>query len=254
MTWCENIVDSSQITTIVSTSPIKAHPSTHFMDETIASIRHHLPDSPIIITADEVWSKLEHYRENYYEYLRRIENRYDSNVRIIKFGVRTHQTEMTRYAISNFVKTELLWINEHDLPLRVDRPINFDAMADAIRSGAANHIHLSIFEEGIHPAHEHLMLGGADWRTKESWTVEGGDTFVRTVQYSHFPHMSSVRFYVDKIFTGQPIGLEMVELRMYGLCANAPWEQYKLVVYCPPCPAQRFKHINGRAGDPCSWE
>ena len=106
MTWCENIVDSSQITTIVSTSPIKAHPSTHFMDETIASIRHHLPDSPIIITADEVWSKLEHYRENYYEYLRRIENRYDSNVRIHKFATRTHQTEMTQYAIRTlFIQT-----------------------------------------------------------------------------------------------------------------------------------------------------
>ena len=247
-------MDSRQVTSIISTSPIKNHPSTSFLDETIAGIRHHLPDSPIIVTADEVWSRLDHYRPAYEEYLRRIENRYDSNVRIIKFPVRTHQTAMTQYAIQNFVKTDLIWIDEHDLPLRVDRPINWDAMADALRKGDANHIHLSIFEEGIHPAHEHLMLGGHDWRNKESWTVEGGDTFVRTVQYSHFPHMSTPKFYIEKIFSGQPIGLEMVELRMYSLCANAPWEEYKLVVYCPPYPAQRFKHINGRAGDPCSWE
>jgi hypothetical protein len=238
-------MDSKQVTAIVSTSPIKNHPSTSFMDETIAGIRFHFPESPIIITADEVWNRLEHYRPAYEEYLKRIDNRYDSNVRIIKFPVRTHQTAMTQYAIQNFVKTDLIWVNEHDLPLRTDRYINWDAIIEAIRKGDANHIHLSIFEEGIHPAHEHLMTG--------RWRIEGC-TFVRTVQYSHFPHMSTVKFYVEKIFSGQPIGLEMVELRMYGLCANAPWEEYKLVVYHPDGPAQRFKHINGRAGDPCSWE
>ena len=43
---------SDQITVLMTTCPRPSHPSTKILDESIASIRRELPDSPIIITAD----------------------------------------------------------------------------------------------------------------------------------------------------------------------------------------------------------
>jgi hypothetical protein len=233
---------------MVPTSAIPIHPSTIIMDETITGIRFHFPDSPILILADGVWSGIAHRQEQYNEYLKRIDTRYP-NTRVIRFSQHTQQTGMAQYAIQNFVQTKLVFWNEHDAPLRTDRPIDWDAIVHEVESDAAGLVRFTYFEEGIHEAHEHLVCG--------RYRV-GDATFVRTLQFSGWSFLTTVEYFVNKIFTGQPIGKEMLELRMHGIVANAPWEQYKTVIYVPDGPAQRFRHSNGRGAgvevrDPCDW-
>jgi hypothetical protein len=237
-------MDSRQVTSLIPTSPVPRHPNTELMDETVAGIRHHLPDSPIIIMADGVWSGVSHRKEQYEEYQKNIEGKYP-NTRIVRFQTHTQQVNMTRYCIQNFIQTPYIWFNEHDAPLRTDRAINWDAMLEAVSSGRFNIVRLSYFEEGIHEAHQHLVTG-IDWIQ--------GEKFVRTTQFSGWPHLSTVKFYVNKILPLCNEGdTQMVEIAAYGPCANAPWDQWRVGVYCPSSPAQRFYHRNGRENDKCSW-
>jgi hypothetical protein len=243
------VIDSSQITVLIPTSAIPLHPDTRIMDETVAGIRHHLPDAHIIIMADGIWSQLEHRRGQYEEYLKRVENKY-SNTQIIRFQQHTQQTAMAQYAIQNFVRTKFIWWNEHDAPLRTDRPIDWDAIFHEVESGNAGLVRFTYWDEGIHEAHEHLVRG--------RYRV-GDSTFVKTIQFSGWSFLTTVNYFVTKVFTGQPIGLQMLELRMYYIISAAPWEQYKIVIWVPDGPAQRFRHSNGRGAgvevrDPCSWE
>jgi hypothetical protein len=156
---------------------------------------------------------------------------------------------MVQYAIQNFVQTKLIWWNEHDAPLRVDREIDWDAIVNEVESGNAGLVRPTYFEEGIHEAHEHLTRG--------RYRV-GNTTFVRTVQFSGWCFLSTVQYFVNKIFSGQPIEKQMLELRMYQQVANSPWEEYKNVIWVPEGQAQRFRHSNGRGAgvevrDPCDW-
>jgi hypothetical protein len=241
-------LNSAAITVLIPTSAIPSHPDTFIMDETIAGVRHHLPDAHIIIMADGIWSKLEHRRGQYEEYLNRIDTKYP-NTRVIRFSQHTQQTAMAQYAIQNFVKTKLIWWNEHDATLRVDRAIDWDAIVNEVESGHAGLVRLSYFDEGIHEAHEHMTRG--------RYTADNG-TFVKTVQFSGWLFLTTVDWFVTKIFSGQPIGREMLELRMHDKIATSPWEYYKIVTWCPEGPAQRFRHTNGRGfgveeRDPCDW-
>ena len=56
------------LTAIIPTSPIKSHPDTSIIEETIKSIRHHLPDSEIIVTFDGVREEQEDLLEEYTEF------------------------------------------------------------------------------------------------------------------------------------------------------------------------------------------
>ena len=242
-------MDSSKITVLIPTSPIPLHPDTRIMDETVEGIRHHLPEAQIIILADGVWAKLEHRRAAYNEYLNIIETKY-YKTRVVRFQQHTQQTAMSQYAIQNFVQTKLIFWNEHDAPLRTDRAVDWDTIVSEVESGNAGLVRFTYFDEGIHEAHEHLTRGRY---------VLNGVTYVKTTQFSGWSFMTTVDYFVNKIYTGQPIGLEMLEIRMYQDVANSPWEKYKIVIYCPDSPAQRFRHSNGRGAgvevrDPCHWE
>ena len=218
------------------------------MDETIAGIKYHLPDAHIIIMADGIWDKLAFRHGQYEEYLNRIDRKY-SNTQVIRFPQHTQQTAMAQYAIQNFVKTKLIWWNEHDATLRVDRSIDWDAIVNEVESGTAGLVRLSYFDEGIHEAHEHMTRG--------RYRI-GNATFVKTTQFSGWLFLTTIDFFISKIFSGQPIGRQMLELRMHDIIANSPWEAYKIVTWCPDGPAQRFRHTNGRGAgvevrDPCDW-
>lgn len=242
-------MDSRQVTVLIPTSAIPSHPDTTIMDETIAGLRHHLPDAKIVILADGIWSKLEHRRAQYEEYLKIIEKKY-SNTVLVRFPQHTQQTAMAQFAFqSNYVQTGLVFWNEHDAPLRTDRTIDWDGIADEVKSGNAGLVRFTYFDEGIHVEHEHLTRGRYQ---------RNGVTYVKTTQFSGWSFMTTAHYFVHKIFTGQPVGKEMLELRMYGPVANSPWEEYKVVIYCPDSPAQRFRHSNGRGfgveeRDPCDW-
>lgn len=248
------MLDSSKITVLISTSPIPLNPDTRIMDETMEGIRHHLPEAQVIILADGVWAKLEHRRVAYNEYLDRIENKY-YKTRVVRFPQHTQQTAMSQYAIQNFVQTKLIFWNEHDAPLRTDRAVDWESIVSEVESGNAGLVRFTYFDEGIHEAHEHLTRG--------RYRGLHGQVFVKTVQFSGWSFMTTVDYFVNKIYTSAPplgpIGLEMLEIRMYQDVANSPWEKYKISIYCPDSPAQRFRHSNGRGAgvevrDPCHWE
>ena len=241
-------MDSSQVTVLIPSSAIPSHPDTTILDETIAGVRHHLPQARIVILADGIWSKLEHRRGQYEKYLDIIENRYSNSV-VIRFPQHTQQTAMAQYAIQcSYVQTKLIFWQEQDAPLNMS-PINWDSIAAEVESGNAGLVRFSIWEQGIHEAHEHMARG--------RYQI-GEDTFVRTTQFSGWSFLTTVSFFVNKIFVGQPVGKEMLELRMHNICAAAPWEDYKMCVYIPPFPSNRMRHSNGRGfgveeRDPCDW-
>lgn len=242
-------VDSSKITVLIPTSAIPSHPNPALMDETMAGIKFHFPESQTIILADGIWSGIAHRQHQYQKYLEAIERRYP-NTRIVKFPVHTQQTAMAQYAIQNFVQTKLVFWNEHDAPLRIDRAIDWDKIVWEIESGDAGLVRFTYFDEGIHEAHEHLTRGRYRWDDV---------TFVKTVQFSGWSFLTTVDYFVRKIFSGPPIEKQMLELRQYERVVNAPWEEYKVVIYCPDPPAQRFRHSNGRGfgteeRDPCDWQ
>ena len=241
-------MDSKQITVLIPTSAIPSHPDTTIMDETIAGLKHQMPDARIVILADGIWSKLEHRRGQYEEYLRRIEHKYENAI-IVRFPQHTQQTAMAQFAIqSNYVQTNLVFWNEQDAPLN-SLPINWDSIVQEVSSGNAGLVRFSIWEQGIHEAHEHMARG--------RYQI-GDDTFVRTTQFSGWSFLTTPSFFVNKIFVGQPVGKEMLELRMHDICARAPWEDYRMCVYIPPFPSNRMRHSNGRGfgveeRDPCDW-
>ena len=244
-------MNSADITVLIPTSAIPIHPDTVIMDETIAGIRHHLPDAHIIILADGVWSGIAHRQFQYDNYLKLIDGKYP-NSRVVRFQQHTQQTAMAQYAIQNFVKTRFIFWNEHDAPLRTDREVDWGAIIEQLKCGNAGLVRFTYFDEGIHEAHEHLVHG------RYCDLLTPGVTWVKTLQFSGWSFMTTVEYFVTKIFSGPPIGKEMLELRMYQDVAASQWEKYKIVIYCPDSPAQRFRHSNGRGHgveerDPCDW-
>jgi hypothetical protein len=90
------------ITVVVPVSPIKSHPETTIIEETLDSVRHHLPDAEIILTCDGVRREQEGRRADYEEHLRRLvwlaDHKYGHTLPII-FDDHRHQTGMMRSMI-----------------------------------------------------------------------------------------------------------------------------------------------------------
>jgi len=99
------------INVLVSSSPIRGHPSTAIIDETLRSIRYHLPDSPILIMLDGIRPEQEHYAERYLGYIKNLVGRVVAfkmeNVKLIPFMEFTHQANMTMKTLE-MVNTPLI--------------------------------------------------------------------------------------------------------------------------------------------------
>lgn len=243
---CHAVTDPGPITVVVPVSPIPSHPDTGILDETIGSIRHHLPRAPIIVTFDGV--RPEHvdraadYDEHIYRALWRLDHVH-GNVRPVLFDGHKHQTGMLR-AVLPEIRTPLLMYVEHDAPLVVDEPIDFDLIADFVTSGQSDLVRLH--HEGVIPAeHRHMMHG---FETK---------AFLRTSQWSQRPHVTSTAFYrriVDTCFSDG--AKAFIEDRMHGVVDEAVkrdglagWRQYRLHIYAgADGNMKRSYHLDGRAG------
>lgn len=247
----------NQITVVVPTSPIPSHPDTRIIDEVLASIRFHLPESKIIVTADGVRPQVEHRREQYAEYKKVLAEK----MRCLKYGWLvefdryTQQAEMLRQVIERGdVQTPYVLFVEHDTPLVTtknprdgrtdtmpqDCQIDWQGMVEVLHDGKANQIRFYVWEAIFQP-HAHMMRG--EFRHRDA-------TYVKTTQYSQWPNLATTDFYrriLPQHF--RPQVPQMIELGMYGPVANAPWEQFKVVIYLPDENARRFYHLNGRADE-----
>lgn len=236
------------ITVVIPVSPIPSHPDTVILDETLDSVRHHLPNSEIIVTFDGVRPEHEGRRADYEEFIRRalwrMDKTYGNTVPFL-FENHTHQVGMLR-AVLDEIRTPLMMYVEQDTPLVTDEPIDFGAIEQFITVGGSNCVRLS--HEGVLPQ-EHLpMMHGLD-----------GDLFLRTSQWSQRPHIASVAYYrriLAAHFT--PQACSFIEDQMHGVLDEAfkvdglaGWAQHRVHLYHPPGGnLKRSWHLDGRAGEP----
>jgi hypothetical protein len=239
------------ITAVVPTSPIPSHPDTAILEETLDSIRHHLPDVEIILTFDGVRPETEDRRGDYEEYIRRAlwlaDHKY-GNVCPLVFDDHRHQTGMMRAALAE-IRTPLLIYVEHDTPLVVDELIDWHSVLHFVPTNGVVRFH---HEARTPDEHQHMMHGRAVVTT--SFRQAG---FERTSQWSQRPHVAATAFYrriMDSCFS--PDARSFIEDKMHGVCDEAyridglnGWSQYPLWIYHPDGGnIKRSYHLDGRCG------
>ena len=232
------------ITVVTPVSPIPSHPDTAILDETIASVRHHLPDAEIILTFDGVRAEQAGRRADYEEHIRRALWKADHDplwrpVCPFVFDAHLHQVGMMR-AVIDEIRTPLLMYVEHDMPLRVDREIDFAAITRFIQSGRSDLVRFYL-RDAIPDEHQYLMHG-----------FESDGLFLRTSQWSQNVHISTVLFYrriLSEHFS--PNAKSFIEDGIYGPAANAyPGDTFRLHIYHPEDDIRCLCHLDGRADDP----
>lgn len=243
------------ITVIVPTSPIHSHPDTSMIEETIRSIRHHLPDAEIIITFDGVREQQLHYTDRYNEYIRKMLwkiNREMVNVVPLVFEQPMHQVAMAREALK-LVQTDKILYVEHDTPLIMDNFIEWNGCEAMIDTGIANVVRFH-FEAKIPEPHDYMMLD-------KSPRVVCGIKAIRTSQWSQRPHLASTEFY-KKILAEyfSPEARTFIEDKMYGVVVEEykrfqlqGWNKFKVWIYAPDGDYHGYKrsyNLDGRGHDP----
>lgn len=229
----------NEITILVSTSSIVSHPDTAIIDQTIASVRATLPDSPLIIMADGL--KPEHRTHErlaaYAEYKERLRGRYENSV-LLEYEENVNQAGMLGRALE-LVKTPLLTYWEHDWAASPN--IQWAQLGDIILSGRYNLIRFYAYCRII-PLHEGMML---------EREIVDGIPFVRTMQYSQNPHLTSADFY-RAIYASHLHDQRMaIEEVMHSPVACGPWERWKLAIYNPADEGSMaiVRHLDGREGE-----
>lgn len=232
------------VTVVVVTSVLPSHPSTDIVDETIKSVRHHFPKSEIILQIDGLREEQSDRKEDYDEYKSRILwkclHEYTNVVPVI-FDEHTHQSGMMKQTI-DMIKTPLLLYMEGDAPLVTDLEIEVDKCKQFIYDGHANTIRFH-FEGVIPKEHESLMLGETDG-------------FMKTVQWSQRPHLSTTLYYRDVVLPNTVERL-FIEDTFHGRVMNdwndnglIGWHKHRLWIYYPNHGKniKRSYHTDGRAG------
>lgn len=235
------------ITVVIPVSPIKSHPSTQVLDETVKSIRHHLKEAEIIITFDGVRPEQESKRGEYETFIQSALFRCntDWNATPIIFDEHTHQVGMMNAAL-DIIKTPTVLYVEQDTPLVTDYDIPFAGLFQEIFERKANVIRFH-FEAKIPEPHKHLMLGAPE------------NELLKTIQWSQRPHLASTEFYryiLKRNFS--PDAKCFIEDKIHGVVQDdwqtmglRGWEMWKLWIYHPQGGnIKRSLHLDGREGEP----
>lgn len=240
------------VSVLVPCSPVKSHPDTRIIDETIKSIVHHQPKAEIFVMFDGVREEQEDRRDDYEEFKRRFlwkcfhDPDYRNIIPLI-FNEHSHQVKMSREALQ-YVDTDYVLFVEQDTPLCIDREIDWYKCYHKLQVGEANMIRFH-FEASIPEPHKHMMIG----------EPEGG--FLKTSQWSSRPHLIT-KAYFERILTDYftPEAICFVEDKMHGVVSNAytnnglnGWFQHRVYIYFPEGDIKRSYHIDGREGAP-KWD
>jgi len=237
-------IEKGEMVAVVPVSPIKGHPDTSILEETIKSIRVHT-DCPIVITFDGVREEQEDRRADYNEFVSRMLwkcNFEYENVLPIIFDHHSHQSGMMKHFLQSIDMPMILYV-EQDTPLTPDRKIDWEKCKDYIRSGKANLIRFH-FEEVIPDVHEYLMIGGVH------------DGFRKTVQWSQRPHLASQEIYRIAMGLFSKDSNCFIESYMHGVVQDIwreqgmkGWEKWKMFIYHPDGGIKRSYHLDGSAGE-----
>lgn len=210
-------------------------------------MRHHLPDSEILLTFDGVRAEQADRTADYEEFQRRalwlLDHHY-GNALPLRFEEHRHQSGMMREAL-NHIRTDLLLYLESDCPLVTDEMIPWTTVTDFILSGESNLVRLA-HEAMLHPEHQHMHHG-----------TEHAGLFTLTSQFSARPHVASTAFYrriMETCFS--PDAKSFIEDKMHSVCDEAyrrdglaGWRQYAMHVYTPEGNIKRSYTLDGRAGE-----
>ncbi len=234
------------ITIIIPTTAIPSQPSTEIIERVIASIRAWFPTEPILLCFDGMARhirKIDGREENYNEYIRRCRQLCVDkwvNVKAIVFSRWEHQSGIVRKMLS-IISSKYILFHEHDCAFRLDRSEpRWDTIFKALDSGQTNLVRLPHWEEGVWPEHDHLTTGSFDLDEAK---------FICTQQFSGWPFITTAVF-MHRMITLMPVGYPLfLEVYLYEYCMREP-EWFKISIYCPGFPNQRFTHLNGRQGDP----
>ncbi|RDH76354.1 hypothetical protein DVS77_21610 [Mycolicibacterium moriokaense] len=238
------------ITVIITTSPIKSHPSTRIIEETVESVRKQLPDCEIILVHDGVREEQEDRRSDYEEYIRRVlwlADHHWKNVLPLVFDEHLHQAVSTKRALE-YVRTPLLLFVEGDTPL-TDGEIDWHGIVRTIINGDANLVRFS-HESHILDPHKYLMLDDKPQDIR-------GVPMIRTVQWSQRPHLAALAFYRDLLDRYFPHDEKnFIEDVVYGKLHTAynidgvmGWHNWRTWIYHPEGNIQRSYHTDGREGE-----
>jgi len=236
----------SDITVVMPTSPIPAHPDTAILEQTVASVRHWLPTAEIVLTFDGLSSEHYHRHDDYEEYIRRVLWLADHGswgpVVPELFSDHHHQSGMMRHILPA-IHTPLVLYVEHDAPLVTDEVINFPAAARFLLDGRGDLVRFH-HEAVIPEPHQRMMHGGYWWKCG----------VIRTSQWSQRPHLATTAFYNrimeshfawnDKVFIEDRMhGIADTAYRRYGM---EGWQQYRMHIYDPGGGnLKRSYHLDG---------
>jgi len=244
--------NTQEITVLMPTSVIPSHPSTEIIDETIASVRHFLPEAEILLMIDGLRSEQSDRYDDYEEYKRRIlwksAHEWD-NVTPILFSEFSHQATMTRETLKK-VNTPTVLFVEHDTPLTTDCEIPFDEIIQIIQKDQADIIRLN-HESHVLSEHESLYLD-------ENAQGTSGIPLRRTAQWSQRPHVGNTTYYRRMLEDNfARTAKTMIEDKMHGvvqqkydLLGKAGWNQNRLFMYAPEGNQKRSYTTDGRKDDP----
>lgn len=234
-------------TVVVPVSPIASHPSTEILEQTLDSVRFHLPGAEIIVSFDGVRAEQESRRADYEEFQRRalwlLDHKYGSCLPL-RFEDHRHQSGMMREAL-NHIDTPLLMYVESDCPLVTDELIAWPAVTEFVLSGESNLVRFH-HEARIPGEHQHMVHG-----------TQLAGLMTRTSQWSQRPHVASTAYYrriLDSHFS--PDARCFIEDRMHSVCDEAyrhdglaGWMQHRLHLYTPEGNIKRSWTTDGRAGE-----
>jgi hypothetical protein len=236
------------ITVVVPVSPIKSHPDTHVLEETLDSVRHHLPDAELFLMFDGVRKEQAKRIGDYEEAIRRtlwVAKSWGAVVPFI-FDRHKHQVGMLRHVLDE-IRTPLLMFVEQDTPLVTDELIAWDNITDFITSGQSNCVRLH--HEGVIPEPHLPMMHGEE------------QGYIRTSQFSARPHVATVAFYRKLLDCFTPDANCFVEDKAHGvidqafkLDGMAGWNLWRVHIYAKdPNNLKRSWHLDGRAGE-AKWD
>ena len=237
-------MSKDNITIVLVTSVLPSHPDTRIIDQAVNDIRSHFPDNEIIMQIDGLREEQLHRKSDYDEYKNRVlwKCMHEwKNVLPFIFDEHSHQSTMMMKTIHE-IKTGLMLYVEGDAPLVPNRHINWDECIAMLESKRAYTIRFH-FEEKIPSEHDHLML-------------EQDGNFIKTIQWSQRPHLSSVTYYKEKVLAAckekffiEDIFHGVVQDH-YNKYKNSGWERHKLWIYYPDNGnnIKRSYHLDGREG------
>lgn len=234
--------EPDEITVVIPVSPIKSHPDTRILDETIKSIRAHL-DCRIVITFDGVREEQEDKRKDYELFINNILSSGYDRIYPVIYKDHLHQSGMMRDVLQ-YIKTPYILYVEQDTPLTPDMSIEWDKCINLLETGESNCVRFH-FESEIPKEHKHMMLG------------EPRKGFLKTAQWSQRPHLATTAFYkriMNEYFSEK--NNCFIEDNMHGRVWNSyredgglGWNQFRIHIYHPAGNIKRSYHTDGRENE-----